>query len=584
MTRLARPVRTTPEPRRHGAAATVRARAPALVLAVAAIAAALAGCASAPKTGGVSCGQLPAALAGWPGLRITDARNVAPDDKGHPAHCRVTGQLNDRAGSDGKRYAIGFEMRLPQAWNQRFLHQVNGGNDGVVKPAWGDLGVLAQDALSRGFAVISSDSGHNADDPANLSTGLVRGNVFGLEPQARRDYGYGADGALYPVAQALIERHYGHKPQRNYMAGCSNGGRHAMVAASRYADRYDGILAGAPGFNLPRAAVQHAWDIQSWRLADADIRRAFSPADMKLVADRVLARCDGLDLLVDGMVGDLRRCQRAFRLADLECNGAKTDQCLSGAQVAALQRSFDGPRNSRGQPLYSDWSFDSGIAAAGWRTWKLESGVPSWDHEPIIAVMGAGSLAYVFSTPPAQPLGSPAALLDYLVHFDFDRDAPKIDASNALFPESAMAMMAPPDADNPMLSAFARRGGKMIVYHGASDPVFSINDTLRWADRLQHNLGLATANQVARVFAVPGMGHCQGGPATDQFDALGALVDWVEQGKAPDRLEARVRAGNKELPANWAVNRSRPLCPHPQVMRYAGGPVERASSFRCTGP
>ncbi len=543
------------------------------------------GCANPPHgPNSVACDQLPAALAAMPGLRLSDSRNLPPDAKGHPAHCLVTGKINERTGSDGKRYAIGFEMRLPLVWNQRFLHQANGGNDGIVIPAFGALGVLAQDALSRGFAVISSDGGHPAEDPANLATGLVRGQVFGLDPQARRDYGHAATGVLFPVAQALIQRHYGRKPQRNYLAGCSNGGRQAMVAASRDADRFDGILAGAPALRLPQAALQHAWDIQAWQSVDTDIRRAFSPADLQLVADKVLARCDGLDMLVDGIVGDLRRCQRAFRLVDLQCLGAKTERCLSAPQVAALQRSFAGPHNSRGEALYSDWSFDSGIAAPGWRTWKLESNVAPWDRLPIIATLGAGSLAYVFSTPPAQPTGTPEALLDYLARFDFDRDAPAIFATDAQHRESAAALMSPTDVDDPRLTDFARRGGKMIVYHGASDPVFSVNDTLRWADRLQHNLGLAAAGQVARVFTVPGMGHCQGGPATDQFDALGALVDWVENGKPPARIEARVDPANKSLPALWSAQRSRPLCPHPQLMRYAGGDVEQATSFRCAMP
>ena len=135
-----------------------------------------------PPGTALACGQLPGAVAQLPGLRaglrITQAANQPADDKGHPAHCLVAGQLNQRTGIDGKAYAIGFEMRLPQGWNQRFLHQVNGGNDGVVKPALGDLGVMAQDALSRGFAVISSDSGHNAEDPANLALGLARGNAL----------------------------------------------------------------------------------------------------------------------------------------------------------------------------------------------------------------------------------------------------------------------------------------------------------------------------------------------------------------------------------------------------------------------
>ena len=549
----------------------------------------LASCAGGPPgaAGGVPCGQLRGALKAVKGLEqldVTGTSHVAADGQGHAAHCLVTGKLNDRQGEDGKRYGIGFEMRLPQDWNQRFLHQVNGGNDGVVVPAFGPQAPTLPDALARGFAVLSSDAGHPGEDPANLATGLVRGNVFGLDRQARKDYGHAATDALWPVAQALMRAHYGKPPQRNYMAGCSNGGRHGMVAASRQGNRYDGILASAPGFNLPKAAVQHAWDVQAWRSVDADIRRAFSPTDLKLVADRVLARCDALDLLVDGIVADTARCQKAFRLADLQCPSGKADGCLSATQVAALQRSMGGPRNSRGQQLYSDWSFDPGMAAGGWRTWKLESGVPPWDRMPIIAVMGAGSLSHIFTTPPTPVRGTPADLLAYLASFDFDRDAPKIYAANSQFTDSPMALMTPPDADNPMLTDFARKGGKLVVLHGVADPVFSVNDTLHWADRLQANLGLAKAGQVARVFPVPGMGHCQGGPATDQVDALGALVDWVEKGQAPDRLIARVNPANKELPANWSPQRSRPLCPHPQVPRYAGGDVESAASFRCANP
>jgi feruloyl esterase len=549
--------------------------------------AALPGCSSNPNPGkpvAVACSQLPDAVAKLPGLRITEARNQPADDKGHPAHCRVLGLINERVGTDGRDYAIGFEMRLPQGWNQRFVHQVNGGNDGLVKPALGDLGVMTTDALSRGFAVISSDSGHNAEDQALLAYGLARGNAFGLDAQARRDYGYSANGAVWPVAQALMQQHYGQKPERNYMVGCSNGGRHGMVAASRYADRYDGILAGAPGFNLPKAAVQHAWDVQAWRSVNPDIRAAFSPADMKLVADRVVARCDGLDMLVDGMVGDLQRCQKVFKPAELQCVAGKSGPCLSAAQVAALEKSFAGPRNSKGEALYSDWSFDGGIGAGGWRTWKLESQIPPWDRNPIIATMGAGSLGYIFSTPPVTVPGTPAALVDFLARFDFDRDAPKIYATNAAYKESAMDVMSPPDATSPTLAAFAKRGGKMIIYHGASDPVFSVNDTLHWAERLQHNLGATAANNLARVYSVPGMGHCQGGPATDQFDALGALVNWVEKGQAPDRIDAKVNPTNRELPASWSPQRGRPLCPHPQVMRYTGGDVESAASFRCATP
>jgi len=536
-----------------------------------------------------ACGSLPGAVADLPGLKISRAATQAADAQGHPAHCLVQGLLNERTGLDGRRYAIRFEMRLPAAaaWNQRFLHQLNGGYDGVVKPALGELAILADDGLKRGFAVLSSDAGHDGDDPANAAAGLAKGQAFGLDPQARRDYGYAATEALWPVAQALMLRHYAQPPQRNYMAGCSNGGRQAMVAASRQGQRYDGLLAGAPGFNLPKAAVQHAWDVQSWRLAHSDIRQAFSPAALKLVTDHVLARCDGLDQLVDGIVSDVKRCQGALHLDSLRCAAGRSNadgQCLSDGQLQALQRSFAGPVNSAGQALYSSWPFDTGIAAPGWRAWKLESNVAPWDRNPIIATMGAGSLALVFSTPPNKVQGTPAALLDSLLRFDFDRDAPKIYAVQPPFTESAMAVMSPPDATNPQLAELRQHKGKLLIYHGSSDPVFSVNDSARWIEKLQANLGYAGASDTARLFAVPGMGHCQAGPATDRFDALGALVDWVEKGQPPERITASLSPQNKDVPSTWPSQRSRPLCPWPLVARYAGGDVEAAASFRCAAP
>jgi pimeloyl-ACP methyl ester carboxylesterase len=543
----------------------------------------LAGCGSTPqRTAAVACGELSPMMA-VKNVRITAAAAVPDDGKGTPAHCRVTGVANERAGIDGRQYAIGFEMRLPVAWNQRFLHQVNGGNDGKVVPALGALQVLSKNGLQRGFAVISSDSGHRDDDPANKPAGLAAGNAFGLDPQARRDYGYGASDTVFAVAQALMQAHYGQAPQRNYMAGCSNGGRHALVAATRYGDRYHGILAGAPGLNLPKAAVQHAWDVQSWQIADADIRKSFSPEDMQLVGAQILERCDALDGATDGIVGDLRRCQSAFKIADLQCSGDKTAQCLGAKQVSALQRAFAGPRNSKGEPLYSDWSWDAGIGSGNWRFWKLESQIPPWNRMPLIATMGAGSLSYIFTTPPTRTPGTPEDLVKFLSGFDFDRDAPRIHAKDATFTESAMEFMAPPDVDDPKLATFRAKGGKLIVYHGNSDAVFSVNDTTRWFERLQGNAGADAANFV-RYYPVPGMAHCAGGPATDRFDALGALVDWVEQGKAPGALTASANPDNKELPANWSKTRTRPLCPSPQVARFVGGDLESAASFRCTTP
>jgi feruloyl esterase len=173
-----------------------------------------------------------------------------------------------------------------------------------------------------------------------------------------------------------------------------------MVAASRYPEYFDGILAGSPGFNLPRAAVQHAWDVQSFQIANPDIRQSFSTDDMSLVSQQVVAVCDALDGAADGLVADLRQCQDVFDPSELVCTADKNATCLTADQVTALDRSMSGPTNSAGEQLYSDWPYDSGMGARDWRFWKIESGVPPWDNYPLIAVLGAGSLSYIFTTPP----------------------------------------------------------------------------------------------------------------------------------------------------------------------------------------
>ena len=494
-----------------------------------------------------------------------------------PAHCLVQGHMNERTSPvDNQRYAIGFEMRLPVAWNGRFFYQANGGLDGVVVPALGGIGGGGprSSALQMGFAVISSDAGHAGS----------MGPRFGLDPQARLDYGYNAVAQLTPMAKNLIAKAYGRGPDRSYFGGCSNGGRHAMVAAVRSADQYDGILAGDPGFNLPKAAVAQLYGAQQYAaVASAktpagqpDLQSAFTPAELKLVADKVLQRCDALDGLADGIVSNVNACKTRFDIqtAVPTCAaGTRDGMCLSAPQKKALADVFKGARNSGGQPIYSSFPFDAGVSGANWREWKFAS-PPTRD---------AGAVGFIFSTPPLadRPQGLPFAL-----GFDMDRDAPRIAATDGVFRESALSFMTPPDAAN--LGALRNRGGRMIVYHGTSDPVFSSDDTQAWYDRVQAANG-GDASSFARYFPVPGMNHCAGGPATDQFDMLSALVDWVEQGKAPASVTASARGAgtpmpNAEVPANWSAQRTRPLCPYPQVATYTGGDTERASSFACKLP
>lgn len=521
-----------------------------------------------------------------PGLNLLGSK-IQDAGEGLPRHCILTGKVNERVGVDGHAYAIQFELRLPETWNGRFLHQVNGGNDGAVVPALGDRaeGLVGGGVtpLARGFAVLSSDSGHSGADPANKPLGLAAGAAFGLDPQARRDYGYAADITLAPIAKTIITAHYGRKPDYSYIAGCSNGGRHTMVAADRMPEEYDGFLVGNPGFDLPRAAIQHAWDTQAFAKADPDTRKSITREDAALISSKITEACDALDGVKDGLTSNLRACQKTFSFDSLRCAAGTTDRCLPDAKVDALKTSFAGPHNSNGEALYSDWPVDGGIGTGNWRTWKVESPIPSWNNYPIIATMGAASLEYIFSTPPVAVEGSSGKLVDALMSYDFDKDAPKIYARRAPFTESAMDFMAPPSVDDPKLPAFRNASRKMIIYHGQSDPVFSINDTIRWYERLNQN-AQGGADAFARLFAIPGDTHCGGGIALEKFDALGALMDWVEAGKAPDQIVASVNKANKEIPAAWSPERTRPLCPWPKYAKYVGGDVETAASFTCAAP
>lgn len=487
-----------------------------------------------------------------------------------PAYCIITGSTAERVSTvDGAAYAIGFEMRLPANWNQRFLMQANGGNDGRVVPATGSFGINAEPALIQGFAVMSSDAGHKP-----VAGSLLGGSQFGFDPQARLDYGYNAHVSLTPIAKSLVNFIYDEALAYSYFMGCSNGGRQTMVAASRLSNEYDGFVAGNPGFNLPKAAIQHAWDIQTLSALNSDVSKALSRQDMQLASSSVLEQCDALDGLSDGIVGNLAQCQALRPLNNLACSDDQQGACLTDAKLGALQKMFAGPHNSAGEQLYSDWPVDAGISSNNWRTWKMEG--PG--GLPLIVLLGAGSLANIFMTPPEIVEPSPAGLLSFLRNYSFDTDAQRIFAKNEVFNASAIAFMTPPDVT--ALQSLKDSGGKLMVYHGASDGVFSVNDTIAWMQSLNesHN---PDAQDFARLYTVPGMGHCSGGPATDKFEMLDAMVQWVENGIAPDSVLAQVSADNPELPDNWSKQRTRLLCPHPQVAWYEQGDVEAASSFSC---
>ncbi|HUL64795.1 MAG TPA: tannase/feruloyl esterase family alpha/beta hydrolase [Burkholderiaceae bacterium] len=511
-----------------------------------------------------------------------------------PAHCVLTGSMFNRVSPvDGKTYAIGFEMRLPLEWNGRFFYQANGGIDGNVVTATGNTsgGGPLTSALMQGFAVISSDAGHNA----------AQNPTFGIDPQARLDYGYQAVGKLTPMAKSVLRAAYGKYPDRSYFGGCSNGGRHTMVAAARYADQYDGFLAGSPGFNLPKAAVRSIYRGQQYAPLAVpgatipggpfaglpDLSGAFTQAERELVSNKVLEKCDALDGVVDGLIQNVKACQRAFDLdRDVPtCSGARDGTCLSAAQKVAIGNNFAGPQDEHGRPIYASFPFDSGFGA---------SGTPFWEFiAPMI--LDPGAVGFVFKTPPADPATFVPPVFSLTA--DIDLLAKQIFATNSTYTQSGMQFMTPPNPEH--LTTLQRHGDKMIVYQGVSDPIFSINDTTRWYEELDASSSRwererrhddrdsGDARSFVRLFRVPGMNHCSGGPATDQFDLLTSLVHWVEDGEAPDRVIASARGAgnaggvNPDLPANWSADRTRPLCAYPRIAVYQGGNIERADSFAC---
>ena len=521
------------------------------------------------------CDKLASAYA-WPGTPLTTAAIVQMrevSEKGTPigVHCRVVGKMNERTSPvDGKRYAIGFEMRLPQAWNGRFFYQANGGVDGNVVPATGmtTSGPGSASALAKGFAVLSSDAGHTA----------AQNGSFGIDPQARIDYGYGAVAALTPMAKALVRAAYGRPADRSYIGGCSNGGRHALVAAARMPEAYDGFLVGNPGTVLPRAAIANLVGGRTYAgLATdpADVGSAFTLAERRLVSNAVLGRCDALDGAADGMVHDTRACQAAF---DLErdvptCTGARNGTCLAAAQKAAIGRLFAGVTLASGERLYAPFPYDAGLATNDWAQWKFNAP----------ATRDAGAIANIWQVPPAPADGFDGRA--FMRAADADALFARVQATDATYTEPALSFMLPPGLDE--LAGLRRHGGRIVMYHGTSDPIFSSEHSVQVWEAWNRGAA-APAERFARLYLVPGMNHCRGGPSTDQFDLLQPLVDWVELGQAPGAVTAQVRgpgspAGvNLDVPHAWAPTRTRPLCPYPAVARKSGdGDLESAAAFTC---
>jgi len=311
------------------------------------------------------------------------------------------------------------------------------------------------------------------------------------------------------------------------------------------------------------------------------LNRTFTDEDLNLAGQAIIGACDELDKLQDGIIDNFPACTAEVvgqKLAPLTCKGPKRSTCLLPSQIDALKKVYGGAKNSKGEMLYSDWAWDRGLAGkvgenynVGWRVWK--AGIhDAPNNSAINTTLGAGSIGAVFTTPPTAFPMSNGAPLKFLLGLDLDRDAQRVYAETPVFTKSAWDFMMASSTD---LFGFKQHGGKLVIVHGVSDPIFSINDTLRWWNDVNQANNGAVADFV-RAFAVPGMNHCGGGPSTDQFDAFSALVNWVEKSTAPERIVATA-GPNTPWPG-----RTRPLCAYPKQARYSGtGSIEDAASFVC---
>ncbi|MBB3175836.1 tannase/feruloyl esterase family alpha/beta hydrolase [Variovorax sp. Sphag1AA] len=505
-----------------------------------------------------------------------------------PEHCEVLGSIGQHTGADGQSYAVKFHLRMPTSWSERFYYQGGGGLDGSVGGA-----DAAQ--INQGYAVVSTDSGHDA--ATNISA--VAGNAeFGFDPQARLDYGYDGPARVVQAAKAITRTYYRQKIRYAYFEGCSEGGREGLMFSQRYPDLFDGVIAGNPGIDLPKAAVAEAWDTQAFASAARsltpfgfpDLATSFTAAELSAIGDAILKECDAKDGLVDGIISNPHACR-----FDPRTLGPQGSGLLSASQVTALRNVFDGARDSKGRALYAGWFWDPGIAAPGWRLWKIGPLFPGPGNTSLNTTLGGSALPFVFTTPPnSKTAGRPGyagtvittagpapslpglndAFMPWLLSFNMDADAPKIYARSGIYSQSAMDFMGTSSTD---YRRFRAGGSKLIVYSGQADPVFSSKYHIGWyRDLIDRTGGVRDTQQFARLFVVPGMNHCGGGYATSQFDAFSALVKWVEKGQGPSAL-----IGTAPADTPWP-GRTRPICAYPAQPRYTGhGSIEDAANFVC---
>ena len=458
---------------------------------------------------------VPAGQFSAPGPRQTAGRGANPYTD-LAEFCRVAATLKPTSDSD-----IKVEVWLPaKGWNGKFQAVGNGGGAGVISYS------AMADALRAGYASASTDTGHVGG----------RG-TFALDHREKLiDFAWRSEHEMTVKAKAVIQAFYGSAPKLSYWNGCSTGGRQGLKEAQQFPDDYDAIIAGAPA---NRTAIS-LW------IAAAVLKDPASyipPSKYPIIHQAALAACDMRDGLKDGLIDDPTRCD--FDPKVLLCKGADGPGCLTGPQVDAAKKIYSPAINPRtGQPLFS--SLVPGTEL-GW-------GVQALGPEPSANIYD--QYRYVVFKDPNWDWKT----------FNFDSDVVRGDQ-----PENLVM-----NATDPNMKPFFSHGGKLLLYHGWSDPNVPTLNTIKYYQSVVDRLGgPANASKNVRLFLEPGMGHCGGGEGPNVFDRVGALEQWVEQGRAPEQLNASHSTGGK-------VDRTRPLCPYPQVAKYTGtGSIDAAANFVC---
>ena len=451
-----------------------------------------------------------------------------------PAFCRVEATARPTSDSD-----IRFEVWIPpaDAWNGKFEGVGNGGYSGAIGYAAMAIG------LRRGYAVASTDTGHAGDDMK-----------FGQgHPEKVIDWAYRSVHVMTETSKLIVRIAQGKFAEHAYFVGCSSGGHEALTEAQRYPEDYDGIIAGDPANNRIRQtfAFLHSWIATH----DKDGKPIIPQSKLPLLTKAAVDACDALDGLKDGLIDDPRRCH--FDPARLLCPSTSSGQapkdeptCLTAAQVESAKKTYDGVKNPRtGEQIFTGWPRGSeGFGDAPGQSWR----------------------AYIMD--PQEPMR--VGFFKYFLFHDPNWDYRSIDWERDLaYAEQKMPFMAAVEKD---MTPFKKRGGKLLMYTGWSDPVVPPQDTVAYYDAVVKTMGgLEKTREFYRFFLAPGMGHCSGGPGPNQFDHLTALEQWIEKGVAPDKMIATHSTGGK-------VDRTRPLCLYPQVARWKGtGSTDDAANFAC---